>query len=133
MTLDFSEDDGTVSVFADGQLLTRYDAEHEGSKPGFDVVALPPRAPNRPGENLVVSSPHDHPDNDRHPVNWFIMTEPFGFLAASPTWQTVLTLEPGESGSWTWGLRVHPGTPAEERVGEAYRELVSLTDESDSK
>ncbi len=301
MALEFADDDGTVSVFADDRLLTRYNAEGEGSKPGFDTVALPPGAPNRPGENIIVSSPHDHPwhfglffcqklvdgincwesepsaaagkphgfaepwtydvslsdgavelsqeatwqtdvgedllgdrrvvrthaptdegyfvtweqevtaldetrhlssetlhghysglstrfarsltdgrvllpgetsppraasgpsgrwcdytgpldgkphagepwtagiavfdhpDNDCHPVNWFIMTEPFGFLAANPTWRTVLTLEPGESRSWTWGLWIHPGTPEEDRVEEMYREFVSLTGESDSK
>jgi hypothetical protein len=69
----------------------------------------------------------DHPDNDHHPVNWFIMDEPFGFLAANPTWEDVLTLAAGESRSWTWGLWVHPGTPDEQRLEEAYREFVSPT------
>lgn len=67
----------------------------------------------------------DHSDNDCHPVSWFIMTEPFGFLAANPTWETVLTLAPGESQSWTWGCWIHSNTPDERRVEEAYREFIS--------
>lgn len=70
----------------------------------------------------------DHPSNDPHPVNWFVMTEPFGFLAANPTWGRTRVLDAGESASWTWGLWVHSGTPDEERVERAYREFVSLTE-----
>jgi hypothetical protein len=301
MTLETAVDDGAVSVLADGALLARYDAEPAGSKPGFDTLALPPEADTKPGENLVVSSPHDHPwhfglffcqklvdgvncwesepnaaagkphgyaeagkfevregsdggavieqaatwrtdagedllgdartvrigepdeegylltweqevealgqrrhlssetlhghysglslrfarslregrvllpdgtdpgetsppraasgpaarwcdysgpldgrpeaatvgdpwsagiamfdhpDNGDGPVNWFVMDEPFGFLAANPTWGTVETLAEGESRSWTWGLWVHAGTPDEERVERAYESFV---------
>lgn len=70
----------------------------------------------------------DHPKNDAHPVNWFIMTEPFGFLAANPTWKSVLTLGAGESHSWTWGMWVHPETPTESRAEDAYRQFLTLTD-----
>jgi hypothetical protein len=66
----------------------------------------------------------DHPDNGADPVNWFVMDEPFGFLAANPTWGTVETLAAGESRSWTWGLWVHSGTPDEERVERAYESFV---------
>ncbi|WP_123533721.1 DUF6807 family protein [Halosimplex salinum] len=300
VSLSVTDDDGTVSVFADDILLTRYNADPAGSKPGFDTVALPPGVDSKPGENLVVSSPHDHPwhfglffcqklvdgincwesepnaaagkphgfadagaydvrstgsgveitqeatwqtdsgeellgddrtiriaepddegylltweqavtalgqrrhlssetlhghysglstrfarslrggrvllpdgtdpgetsppraasgpagrwcdysgaldgrpgaaavgepwsagiamfdhpENGSDPVNWFIMDEPFGFLAANPTWGTVETLAEGESLSWTWGLWVHSGTPDEERVEDAYESFV---------
>ena len=60
MGLSVSDDDGTVSVRRDGDLLARYDADGEGSKPGFDTVALPAEAA-KPGENLTVAAPHDHP------------------------------------------------------------------------
>lgn len=70
----------------------------------------------------------DHPDNDCHPVNWFVMTEPFGFLAANPTWEAVLTLPTGETQSWTWGMWIHPGTPNEQRVEETYQQFLSHTD-----
>ncbi|ELZ23529.1 hypothetical protein C475_14688 [Halosimplex carlsbadense 2-9-1] len=301
MTLETDVEDGVVSVIADGTLLARYDAEPAGSKPGFDTLALPSGVDTKPGENLVVSSPHDHPwhfglffcqklvdgvncwesepnaaagnphgyaeageyevrdasdggieveqeatwrtdsgeellddarririgepddegylltweqdvtaleqrrhlssetlhghysglslrfarslregrvllpdgrdpgetsppraasgpaarwcdysgpldgrpgagavgdpwsagvamfdhpDNGAGPVNWFVMDEPFGFLAANPTWGTVETLDEGESRSWTWGLWVHSGTPDEERVERAYESFV---------
>ena len=65
----------------------------------------------------------DHPDNDPHPVTWFIMTEPFGFLSANPTWGTVRTLAADESQTWRWGVWVHAGTPTERRIEEAYREF----------
>ncbi|MFB6139207.1 MAG: DUF6807 family protein [Halosimplex sp.] len=300
MTPETAVDDGAVSVSVDGTLLARYDADPAGSKPGFDTLALPPGVDTKPGENLVVSSPHDHPwhfglffcqklvdgincwesepnaavgephgfaepgeydvrtedddggasavidqaatwrtdsgedllgdrrtirigepddegylltweqeltalggrrhlssetlhghysglstrfarslrggrvllpdgrdpgetsppraasgpaarwcdysgsldgragagavgdpwsagiamfdhpENGADPVNWFVMDEPFGFLAANPTWGTVDTLDEGESRSWTWGLWVHSGTPDEERVKRAY-------------
>lgn len=68
----------------------------------------------------------DHPDNDHHPVNWFVMTEPFGFLAANPTWQSVRTLDPGESASWRWGLWIHDGSPTEERIDRSYLDFVEL-------
>lgn len=299
MTLHVKEDEETVSVFADDSLLTRYVAGGPGSKPGFDTVALPPGVDTSPGENLIVSSPHDHPwhfglffcqklvdgvncwesepldaagrvhgfaepddyevstdgdavevsqtatwrtnegedllgdrrtvrihepdeegyfltwdqtvtareetrhlssetlhghysglstrfarsltdgrvllpdgtdpgetsppraasgptgrwcdysgpldgrpaagepwtagitmfdhpDNGHHPVNWFVMTEPFGFLAANPTWERVLTLRAGESRSWNWGLWVHSGTPDEARVEAAYEAFLDL-------
>jgi hypothetical protein len=301
MTLETAVADGAVSVSVDGTRIARYDAEPAGSKPGFDTLALPPGADTKPGENLVVSSPHDHPwhfglffcqklvdgincwesepnaaagkphgyaeagdyevreasdggveieqeatwrtdtgeelldderiirigepdnegylltwdqeltalgqrrhlssetlhghysglslrfarslregrvllpdgrdpgetsppraasgpagrwcdysgpldgrpgaaavgdpwsagiamfdhpDNGNEPVNWFVMDEPFGFLAANPTWGTVETLAEGESRSWTWGLWVHSGTPEEDRVERAYESFV---------
>ncbi|GAB3035588.1 PmoA family protein [Natronobiforma cellulositropha] len=299
MGLDVTEADGSIGVYLDDTLLTRYLAEPDGSKPGFDVVALPPGTETKPGENLIVSSPHDHPwhfglffcqklvdgincweseinaatgraygyadpdgytletstegvsidqtatwktnegdplvadrrtigvyepdaegylvtwkqtvsaleetrrlssetlhghysglslrfarsltdgrvrlpdgvdpgtttppravdgpagawcdytgpldgktdagepwragitmfdhpDNDPHPVNWFIMTEPFGFLAANPTWRSVLTLEAGESHSWRWGLWVHDGEPDEDRIADEYDRFQAL-------
>lgn len=52
----------------------------------------------------------DHPDNDPSST-WFTMREPFGFVAANPTWGTVRTLDRGESLTWRWGAWVHAGTP----------------------
>jgi len=66
----------------------------------------------------------DHPDNGDEPVNWFIMDEPFGFLAANPTWGTVETLDEGEPRSWTWGMWVHSGTPDERRIESVYESFV---------
>ncbi len=48
----------------------------------------------------------DHPDNEPHPPRWFIMTEPFGFVAANPTWKRVEVLEADETRTWRWGLWV---------------------------
>lgn len=301
MELNVTDRDGSITVFQDDDLLARYLADPDGSKPGFDVIALPPGAATKPGENLIVSSPHDHPwhfglffcqklvdgvncweselneatgrtygyadpqgydvetvddavsidqtatwktgegdplledhrtiavhkptvdgyfltweqelvaleetrrlsseslhghysglsarfarsladgrvllpddvkpgttspprdvdgpsgrwcdytgaldgkidagdpwsagitmfdhpDNDCHPVNWFIMTEPFGFLAANPTWESTLTLEPGSSRSWRWGLWIHDGRPDETRIDDEYEVYLDQTE-----
>jgi len=61
-----------------------------------------------------------HPESDDYPVNWFTMREPFGFIAANPTWQTVLTLHEDDPLSWQWGAWVHAGTPDREEIREAY-------------
>lgn len=69
----------------------------------------------------------DHPENAPDPVRWFVMTEPFGFLAANPTWGEVLTLAAGESVTWHWGLWVHDGTPEEADVDAVYADYVERT------
>jgi hypothetical protein len=64
-----------------------------------------------------------HPSNDPHPMGWFTMTDPFGFVAANPTRGTVLTVEEGASATWRFGAWVHRGRPARsdvERVQERF-------------
>lgn len=68
----------------------------------------------------------DHPANEPHPPRWFIMTEPFGFVAANPTWKRVDVLEPGDSRSWQWGLWIHAGTPDEATIEDAYETFTTL-------
>jgi hypothetical protein len=48
------------------------------------------------------------------------MTEPSGFLAANPTWETVRTLERGESVTWRWRMWVHGGEPGTDELEAAY-------------
>lgn len=58
-------------------------------------------------------------------TRWFTMTEPFGFLAANPTYHRVRRLPEGESLTWCWGLWVHrdePDTAAIEDAQQRYRE-----------
>lgn len=49
----------------------------------------------------------DHPDNDHHPVRWFTAREPFGFLSANSTFETVVSLVEDDSVSWQWGTWIH--------------------------
>jgi hypothetical protein len=58
-------------------------------------------------------------------TRWFTMTEPFGFLAANPTYHRVRRLHEGESLTWRWGLWVHrdePETATIEDAHQRYRE-----------
>lgn len=65
----------------------------------------------------------DHPRNDDHPIQWFTASE-LGFVAANPTFETVLTLPAGESISWKWGTWVHKGAPDRDEIKTAYTEFV---------
>lgn len=81
-----------------------------------------------PGESWRAGvAMFDHPDNGPDPVRWFVMTEPFGFLAANPTWGDVLTLADGESVTWRWAMWVHGGEPDETAVQGVYDGYVSRT------
>lgn len=66
----------------------------------------------------------NHPDSEDFPVNWFTVREPFGFVAANPTWRTVLTLHEDDPCSWQWGIWVHPDTPDRETIRGAYEGFV---------
>lgn len=79
----------------------------------------------------TFNHPENHNAGGDEPTNWFLMTEPFGFLAANPTWRTVHTLEPGRSRTWRWGLWVHAGTPDEEQVDGRYRRYLDGALEKD--
>ncbi len=52
--------DGTVSIRLEDDVLARYNADTDASKPGFDVLAVPPGVDGAGGQNLIVSAPHDH-------------------------------------------------------------------------
>ena len=69
----------------------------------------------------------DHPSNDHHPVRWFTATEPFGFVAVNPTYQTVTTVAKGTSVSWQWGAWIHSGTPSIDAIEDAYDQFVART------
>jgi len=61
-------------------------------------------------------------------TDWFTRSQPFPLLCANPVWRRVVTLDPGESVSWEWGLWVHPGRPSRdaiEAVSARYRDLAS--------
>lgn len=58
----------------------------------------------------------DHPDEFR----WFTMHEPYGFIAANPTWERVLRLDAGESVRWRFGVWVHAGTPDRDAIEATY-------------
>ncbi len=47
---------------------------------------------------------------------WFTMTEPYGFVAANPTWNAVETLPADESITWRWGVWVHRGRPRRDEI-----------------
>lgn len=52
---------------------------------------------------------------------WFTMADDFGFIAANPTWDTVLTLELNEERSFRWGAWIHPGSPDKSEVKRVYK------------
>lgn len=62
----------------------------------------------------------DHPENDEFPLNWFTVTEPYGFIGGNPTWKTVRTIEQGEPLSWQWGAWVHAGERDREQITDAH-------------
>ncbi|WP_276256234.1 DUF6807 family protein [Halomontanus rarus] len=68
----------------------------------------------------------NHPTNEPHPVRWFAAREPFGFLSANPTFETVATLPEGDTRSWRWGAWVHAGTPDRDAIESAYERFVDV-------
>lgn len=66
----------------------------------------------------------DHPDNDGSPVRWFTASEPFGFVSANPTFETVISVPAGSSRSWKWGAWVHEGTPDHDELEAVYSDFV---------
>ncbi len=51
---------GTVLICGEGRPLLHYRMDGRDSKPYFDLVALPPTARRRAGENVILARPHDH-------------------------------------------------------------------------
>ncbi len=51
----------------------------------------------------------DHPTNPDHPVRWFCMNDPFGFLSANPSYGRLLTLPAGKAYVVRYGVYVHAG------------------------
>jgi len=81
--------------------------DYSGALDGRVGTGEPPRA----GVTLL-----SHPANEPHPMGWFTMTDPFGFVAANPTRGTVRTLGAGESVTWRFGVWVHRGRPTRREI-----------------
>lgn len=105
-------DDGTESTPVDelNGTTARW-CDYSGSLDGFVGADPAPTA----GVALF-----DHPTNDLHPTSWFLMTEPFGFVAANPTWDRIESIDPGTSLTRRWGVWIHAGTPSRNQIDEAY-------------
>jgi hypothetical protein len=108
-------DDGTDESPADelNGSAARW-ADYTGPLDGFVGPDPPPTA----GMTIF-----DHPNHDPFPTRWFVMTEPFGFLAANPTWDRVETLDPDEEVSRKWGVWVHAGSPSRDRIDSVYEQF----------
>ncbi len=81
--------------------------------------------------SLVLGRPHmagialfDHPDNP-YPSRFFTMNQPFGFIAANPTYYQVITLQPGRPVTFRWGIWVHAGWPEAAALESAFRAWVA--------
>ncbi|HEX6972652.1 MAG TPA: DUF6807 family protein [Limnochordia bacterium] len=66
----------------------------------------------------------DHPAN-RYASRFFTMNQPFGFIAANPTYYQVLTLRLDEPLELSWAVWVHAGRPERSAIESAYRQWVS--------
>jgi hypothetical protein len=64
----------------------------------------------------------DAPDNPRHPTPYFVMSRPFGFLSAAPTFRKPFQLQPGERLRLRYGVLVYLGGANAERLERWYRE-----------
>jgi hypothetical protein len=62
----------------------------------------------------------DHPRNPNHPVRWFCMNDPFGFLAANPTYGRQWTLPEGREVTLRYGVYVHAGQGDKRLLEKAY-------------
>ncbi len=70
----------------------------------------------------------DHPSNPNHPVRWFCMTEPFGFLAANPSYGRKWTLPEGKEQTLRYAVYVHAGQGEKELLSKAYESYARSTE-----
>jgi hypothetical protein len=68
----------------------------------------------------------DHPGNPNHPVRWFCMNEPFGFLAANPSYGRKWTLPADTPVTLRYGVYIHAG-PGDRRLLEAAYDAFART------
>ncbi len=63
----------------------------------------------------------DHPRNPRHPTPFFVMSQPFGYLSAAPTYRAPLRLEPGRPLRLRWAVAAFDGPAHASRLADWYR------------
>lgn len=66
----------------------------------------------------------DHPANPDHPVRWFCMNEPFGFLAANRSMGRSWTLPAGKPVELRYGVYVHAGQATPAKMNDEYERFV---------
>lgn len=89
------------------------------TRPGRQASGVITRARSTAGTGLARSPTAGVKVFSPVKTMWLTITEPFGFVAASPTWQTVHKLPEGESITWTWGLWVQRDDPGPKTVATA--------------
>jgi hypothetical protein len=63
----------------------------------------------------------NHPSNPRHPAPFFVMSKPFGYLAAAPTFREPFRLERGRPLRLRWAVAGLLGEPSVERLEGIFR------------
>lgn len=63
----------------------------------------------------------NHPSNPRHPAAFFVMNQPFGYLAAAPTFREPFRLEPARPLRLRWAVASLLGQPSPERLEGIFR------------
>ena len=66
----------------------------------------------------------DHPSNVHYPIRWFCITQPFGFLAANPTFGRTWTLKPDQPETARFGILVHAGQPDKHTIDGEYQSFI---------
>jgi hypothetical protein len=61
------------------------------------------------------------PRNPRHPTPFFVMSEPFGYLSAAPTYREPFRLEPRERLRFHWAVVAFTGAAEAARLNDWYR------------
>lgn len=74
-----------------------------------------------PGGRAASVAISNHPSNPRHPAPFFVMNQPFGYLAAAPTFREPFRLEPGRPLALRWAVVSFLGEPSPQRLGDLFR------------
>lgn len=74
-----------------------------------------------PGGEAAGVAIFDHPGNPRHPTPFFVMSEPFGYLSAAPTYREPFRIEPGRPLRLRWAVVAFDGPADPLRLSGWYR------------
>ena len=64
----------------------------------------------------------DHPQNPRHPTEWFAMQNPFAYVTASPVATEPIVLDTSTPLALTYALWAHTGFIEPEQAEDVYRD-----------
>jgi Methane oxygenase PmoA len=86
-----------------------------------DWCAYAVAVPKRSVAGAVI---FNHPSNPRHPIPFFVMNKPFGYISAAPTFREPFRLEPGRPLRLRFALVGFNGEPSVERMNGMFRQWV---------